>query len=400
MDAIRLSKRTKLSFVDGHALVEFDDLENSTNRATQPFIPYEINNILGQNLRNSELLDECLAFMKRNSIPLDEESDTDSADAYNTDLAAQVGVGIVSSMFPVFVALFPGERGSDGFYGTQPIWSKRIAHAFLARDIRTFTELMFGQYRKDIVRMLMSKPHVQDITWTSLFANHMPIDWIITGLQKARFLPSASGALVVETQMDRLLSKLTQYEVRRLMTENTEESYDLIEASRIMSEIPDSHLSLPTKKDATSLHDHFTFISKGMTLEAEFDIPEVITAMDGQAFDGLSASVLRTAADYRLTGEVMNNCAGTAIYAVNAIDKKGFLVRFGDETEEFKYLLELQAGNQSQWYVRQLYGTSNTDVPEDDLSSINHFLQASIPEITLAKPKRIRRELRIGEIHE
>jgi len=378
MDSVVINENYTLIWSDGHSSFVSDDADRNDT-----VMPYLVNGILGSYFRDKEIVEKCKAFMEAHSIPWEMEANVQASDAYNTDEASQVGIGIVMNIFPVFCELFPDQRMSDGYYGTHPIFSYKIARACASRTIKEFTEVLFGEYRKDLVRMLASKVHCQDLFWVSLFAGHVPAEWLIAAMRDTTKLPIAVGGYARDDHLDKLFSLLTPYECRRLMMPGNRDTSDLIEAARILNFMPAPLISLPNKRDAESLHNHFTLVSKGSSLEANFDIPDVIANLDNASFDGLTASVLPTAADYRHVGEVMDNCAGTAAYAVNALENKGYLVKFGNDEVTYKYLLELQVRHETQWSVKQLYGVKNSKLPEDDLKAINKFLTESIPEITL-----------------
>jgi hypothetical protein len=378
MDSVVINERYTLVWSGGHASFVSDEEDRN-----QSIMPYLVNGMFGSYFRDEAIFEQCKAFMEAHDIPREMAANVQESDAYSTDEASQVGVGIVMNIFPVFCEVFPSQRMSDGYYGTHPVFSEKIVRACAARNIRDFTEILFGEYRKDLVKLLVSNVHCQDIFWLSLFAGHVPAEWIIAAMNDTTKLPMSFGSYVEVSHMDNLLSRLTPYECRRLMTPASKDPTDITEASRILSAIPEPLISLPNKRDAESLHNHFTLVSKGSSLEANFDIPDVIANLDNASFDGLTASVLPTAADYRHVGEVMDNCAGTAVYAVNALENKGYLVKFGNDEVTYKYLLELQVRHETQWSVKQLYGVKNSKLPEDDLKAINKFLTESIPEITL-----------------
>lgn len=378
MDSVVINENYTLVWSDGHASFVSNDAERN-----EMIMPYLVNGLLGSYFRNEDIFAQCKAFMEAHGIPREMEANIAESDGYSTDEASQVGVGIVMNIFPVFCGLFPSQRMSDGYYGTHPAYSENVVRACAAQNIKDFTEMLFGEYRKDLVKMLTSNTHCQDVFWLSLFAGHVPAEWLIAAMSDRTKLPMSFGTYVEISLMDNLLSRLTTYEIRRLMTPASKDPTDLIEASRILSGIPEALISLPDKRDAESLHSHFTLVSKGSSLEARFDIPDTIANLDNASFNGLTASVLPTAADYRHVGEVMDNCAGTAVYAVNALENKGYLVKFGNDEVTYKYLLELQVRHETQWSVKQLYGVKNSKLPEDDLKAINQFLTESIPEITL-----------------
>lgn len=366
---LTLYNKASIKHIDGITTIVYPD--------GSPMAIQNVNSVLGSSIRGEVALKAFSQFMELHDIPKDLTADVNNADAYSSDEAAQIGVGLVNSAFPIYVEIWPTQRYSDGFYGTKLISSERIDSSYGARTIEEFITSLFGLYRKDLVKAVVNSKDVYSVFWGSIFTGHMPIEWIIDYINRGVHIDTM-GFSVDQDKFDAMLALLTRYENRRLLhTTDAQGAFNIVEASRILSDLPAELVSLPVKRTGDELHDHFTLVSKGIEQDAVFNIPPEVEKLDGYKVGDLTVRVLRSREEFLRTGEVMNNCAGTVTYAIDASEEKTTLIRFDTMKEEFKYLLELRK-TQINYEITQLFGVSNTKVSEEDTRAIHALIEREV----------------------
>jgi len=342
----------------------------------QPMNSFSVNSNLGWILQSDEAFRSLRDFMKRHGIPEDKKATVDDYDSYSSDSAARYAIGLIREAMPVFSQLYPDNIGYDGFYGFSPVVSDRGNVSYGAQTYEEYITVLFKEYRKDLARVVAEHRNLYAVMWYSAFAGHVPIEWIVKALD-TRVSPDSTSFTLNNDEFDRMLSKLNRYQIRRLMNSQNENIYYLAEAARLMSTIPDEHVTFPDKLNPNSMHNHFTLLSKGIKPESPFEIPEQVERIHGMTVAGCTVNVLTSPQDYEITGEVMNNCAGTAVYTLDTLEGKNNLVRF-EHDSEFVYLMELEKELRGRWKIRQLFGVSNSDVPEDHKKEIYDLVEREV----------------------
>lgn len=372
MEVIQLSSFAQLTY-DG-TMYEFSRIDTS-----EPLDWYNINIAL------SIILEQPAQQKRLKQILLESggtlpEVDMDWAEGYRSSTAAQIGVGLVQHAFPMLTTLFPHETSSDNFYSSAPVLMNRTIQAFKATNIKDFTVTLFQEYRKDLVKAILQASSIHAVCWAALFARYLPTDWLISLIKDRWFFVDTGNNVTVNLEhWDQLLSMLTRYEARRLMKPNPRENaqvWEILEAARLLSSIPEERRTLPAKRTGSSLHDHFSLLSKNIEPGTPFIIPYEIQKVHGHQVEGLTVEVLTTPQEFIDVGDVLNNCAGSATYAVDALEGKAMLLQFKENMKP-TYLTELRSGGAG-WRVHQLFGPSNSIVPEPENTIIRNFVEREI----------------------
>lgn len=366
---VQLTEAVTIDFINGKPV--FTTTENNP-----PISSYQALAYMSHFTYEAKNLNALKEFAVAHDIEPDAEASTFYSDGFRSDEAAKVSVGVLNKAFPVFVEIFPSERFSDGFYGTRPILTERIVQAQNATSLRDFITILYGEYRKDLVRVILEKKSVHDVFWSSLFVGHVPTDWLIKFLRESQNKIDTMGFYVEIASMNRMLSLLTKFQVRKLMSVSDEPLFYVTEAAKLLDGIPINQVSLPEVITGQNLHDHFTFIDKGVDENSTFDIPERVMSLDGKLVKGYTVKVLRSRNEFVSTGNTMNNCAGSSTFTLDALDKKTSLVRL-DSGQEQKYLMELGSWLKK-WEIKQLFGPNNEDVPEEDKKAIYDFVEREL----------------------
>ena len=367
-------------------LLSFDPVRNQavftrTDGEDSLINPAQACTMMGISMRNTDTLDEVAAFAEHHGIEPVAGMNIETAEAYNTNRAAQVGSGIMKSAYPIYTQIFPDEITNDGFYGNTPVDTERTLTAVTAITLDELVTTLFGEKRKDLVKAIVKQKYPNKMFWASLFTGALPIDWIIDYLVKPTHYRADFGFTAKAGQITAMLSHLDRFQTRRLLNDDSEEGYLIAEAARIFSAIPESAVSLPSKITTRELHDHFTLLSKGGGEDIQFDIPEDIERLDASVAGEFTAKVLRNRSEYKMTGEVMQNCVGTLVYSLDTLDSKNSIIRFDDVNGTPKYLLELKRRGGG-WVVNQLEGIANTEVPEPHKILIHQMIEREINHVT------------------
>lgn len=366
---LQLDENTTISFIDGKPIF-------MSPEGHSPISSYHALASMGRFTYDPENLLTLEAFAREHDIEPDMEASIFHSDGFNSDKAARISVGVINRAYPIFVEIFPDQRFSDGFYGTRPIITERIVQAQNATDLREFVTTLYGEYRKDLVRAIVERKSVHDAFWASIFVGHVPTDWIVKFLNDSKKQIDTMGFYVKTSTMHKMLSLLNKFQVRKLMNVSDEPLFYVTEAAKLLEGIPLAQVSLPETVTGQNLHDHFTFIDKGIDENSTFDIHDKILSLDGKFVKGYTVKVLRSRSEFVSTGNTMNNCAGSSTFTLDALDKKTSLVRL-DLGHEQKYLMEL-GGWIRKWEIKQLFGPNNEEVPEEDKMAIYDFVEKEL----------------------
>lgn len=372
MEVIQLSSFAQLAYDGG--IYEF-----SRNDTSEPLDWYSINIALSIALEQPAKQKRLKQILFESGGTLAEVS-MDWAEGYRSETAAQIGVGLVQHAFPMLTILYPHETCSDNFYSSAPVLMDRTIKAFRTDNIKDFTVTLFRDYRKDLVKAILQASSIHAVCWAALFSQYLPTDWLIPFIKDRWFFVDTGNSVTVNLEhWDQMLSMLTKHETRRLMKPNSRENaqvWEILEAARLLNSVPKERRTLPAKRTGSSLHDHFSLLSKNIEPETPFTIPHEVQKVDGHQVEGLTVEVLTTPQEFIDAGDILNNCAGSATYAVDALEGKAMLLQFKTNMKP-AYLMELRQGGAG-WRIHQLFGPSNSVVPEPENTTIRNFVEREI----------------------
>lgn len=335
------------AFLDKH----FPDVE------IKPLNQYEIDDIKEMRfLDDKEEQSSFTAIESMNDIkPLPEVADE------NKEKVVLVIARISSIAFPVY-AFFDVSRTNDGFYyaGYLPDTSLRNYH--FASDLREFLTALFGVYRKDLARTVVTKNLLQ-IYWAANFVNILDIESIIASLEKL------NRVMEVEWFNMNILEEFPR-KVKRSLLENVSGVDPVLvqDALNMAAWIPERK-----RRKCTSwltLHDtgmlHYSLESSEVGF---IEPPEELNRFFSEAkFHNLEVEPLVNPELFIATGSEMNVCVGSMPYIMSSVEDKGYCFRLNNSLGQAEALVEVvrhDKENPHKWKVNQVRGNHNAKVDEE-----------------------------------